>query len=84
MHRPLDWLVVAMSLAFLGLGRLMTAPVESRIEAPVPALDVPYAPVLNAQVLPFEPSGVFAVPASLRSERTLEFGYVRLDAAAHN
>jgi hypothetical protein len=84
MRRALDWLVVAISLAFLGMGRLMSADGESRSRFPAPALEMPSAPVLHAEVLPFEPAGAFAVPASLRRERTLEFGYVRLDAAAHN
>ena len=83
MRRPLDWLVVAMSLTFLLMGRSMTARVESPADSR-PVLEIPSAPVWNAQVLPFEPGGAVAVPASLRRERNLEFGYVRLDSAALN
>jgi hypothetical protein len=83
MRRPLDWLVVAISLTFLMMGRSMTTRIESPVDSR-PALEIPSAPVWNAQVLPFEPGGTFAVPASVRRERTLEFGYVRLDSAALN
>jgi hypothetical protein len=79
MRRPLDWLVVAISLTFLMMGRSMTARVESPANSR-PVLELPSGPVWNAQVLRFEPAGAVAVPASLRRERTLEFGYVRLDS----
>jgi hypothetical protein len=84
MRRPLDWLVVAISIAFLIMGRALTAPGETRMAGPDPVLEIQPMPALHAQVLPFEPAGAFAVPASLRRERNLEFGYVRLDAPARH
>ena len=83
MRRPLDWLVVAISLTFLLMGRSMTAHVEAPANSR-PVLEIPSAPGWNAQVLTFEPGSAVAVPASLRRERTLEFGYVRLDTTALN
>jgi hypothetical protein len=82
MFRPLDWLVVALSIAFLLLGRSMTERVDTRMAGPDAVLEMPSAPALQAQVLPFEPAHAVAVPAGVRRERNIEFGYVRLDSQA--
>ena len=82
MFRPLDWLVVALSIAFLLLGRSMSERVETRLAGPDPVLEFTAAPTLQAQVLPFEPANAVAVPASVRRERNIEFGYVRADTSA--
>ena len=74
MRRLLDWFVVALSIVFLLLGRSMTERVETRVAGPDPAVQI--------QVLPFEPANAVAVPASVRQERNIEFGYVRFDSAA--
>jgi hypothetical protein len=79
MRHSLDWLVVALSVAFLLLGRSMTERAESRLVGPDTVLEFPAEPALRAQVLPFEPANTIAVPASVRRQRNLEFGYVRAD-----
>jgi hypothetical protein len=79
MRRPLDWFVVALSVAFLLLGRSMAERAENRLVGPDSVLEIPAEPSLRAQVLPFEPANAIAVPASVRRERNLEFGYVRAD-----
>jgi hypothetical protein len=82
MRRPLDWFVVALSIAFLMLGRSMTERVDTRVVGPDQVVEFTSAPALQAQVLPFEPAHAVAVPASVRRERNIEFGYVRFDTSA--
>lgn len=84
MFRPLDWLVVALSLTFLIVGRSLSTSGETRTATQDPVLQIPTIPRVSAQVLPFEPTGMAAVPAGIRRERTLEFGYIRLDTPTHN
>jgi len=72
MRRPLNWFVIALSLAFLGLNYS----VASRAPAPAPV----YLPVVaDAKLVPVEAAGRVVLPAALRRERNLEFGYVTLD-----
>lgn len=61
MRRPINWLVVALSLGCLLLGRAVQPP------RPEPVI-VERAPVV--------PQIASAVPASLRRHEDLEFGYV--------
>jgi hypothetical protein len=82
MRRFLDWFVVALSFAFLLLGRSMTERVETRVVGPDQGVDFTSAAALQAHVLPFEPAHAVAVPASMRRERNIEFGYVRFDTSA--
>jgi hypothetical protein len=81
MRRPLDWFVVVLSVAFLLLGRAMTERAETQVAGPDPVVEVASARALQAQVLPFEPANAIAVPAALRRERNIEFGYVRFDTS---
>lgn len=69
MRRPLDWLVVALSIAFLFMGKALNERAESRLAGP----DTDF------RVLPFEQARPQAVPAALRRERSLDFGYVSSD-----
>jgi hypothetical protein len=64
MRRPLNWLVIAISVGFLILGRTQQAPRP--------------APVVIEQTQ-FEPKVAAAVPAPYRRHRDLEFGYVERD-----
>ena len=70
MRRPLDWILFALSLGFLVLGRTLKQP------EPQPE------PIVVERVS-FEPRMAVAVPAALKRERDLEFGYVTSDAPAH-
>ena len=64
MRRPLNWLVFALSLGFLVMGRALRPP------QPEPVV------IERARV---EPRVVVAVPVALRGHRELEFGYVDQD-----
>jgi hypothetical protein len=66
MRRPIDWFFFALSLGFLALGRALQAP------GPQPA------PVI-VERMRIEPRLAVAVPAALRGQRELEFGYVERD-----
>jgi hypothetical protein len=64
MRRPINWLVFALSLGFLAMGRALQSP--------------PPAPVVVERVR-IEPRVAVAVPAALRGQREIEFGYVERD-----
>jgi hypothetical protein len=64
MRRPINWLVFALSLGFLVLGRTLQAPRPAPVE------------IERTQL---QPTVAAAVPASLRGHRDLEFGYVDRD-----
>ena len=74
MRRPINWLVAALSLTFLVAGRSMS-PVAEPVDSILVSDDLPVG------ALSFEPAGRPAVPASVRRERDLDFGYVRLEQA---
>jgi hypothetical protein len=84
MNRPLNWFVVALSLAFLMAGRAMAPRMEPAgsafVGGDVERISSSPVPVARAQTLPFELSTRAAVPASVRRERNLDFGYVRLES----
>jgi hypothetical protein len=61
MRRPLNWLVLALSLGFLALGWILKSPQP--------------APVVVERT-GFEARVAIAIPASLRRTPDLEFGYV--------
>lgn len=82
MRRPLDWLVVALSIAFLFMGKALNERAESRLAGPDTVLEIPSEPAFQARVLPFEQARPQAVPATLRRERSLDFGYVSSDTPA--
>ena len=63
MRRPINWIVFALSLGFLVLGRSAQHP-----QGPVA--------VENS---PMEPRVAIAVPVALRTPRELEFGYIDRD-----
>lgn len=69
MRRPLNWLVVLLSLGFLAVGGRLGAPV------PAPAPDV-VVPIVRT---PIQPAAATAVPAALRRHAELEFGYIELE-----
>lgn len=71
MRSALNWFVVGLSVALLGLNYSLAS------RTPVPAPD--YLPVAEAKFVPFEAAGRSVTPAALRRERNLEFGYVTLD-----
>ena len=85
MNRPLNWFVVALSLAFLMAGRAMAPRVDpvatASVGGDVERMSSGPAPA-RAQTLPFELSARATVPASVRRERNLDFGYVRLESQA--
>lgn len=64
MRRPINWLVLALSLGFLILGRTQQAPRP--------------APMVTERTQ-FVPKVAAAVPAALRRHEDLEFGYVETD-----
>jgi hypothetical protein len=64
MRRPLNWLVLALSVGFYLLNRAWQAP-------PPPAIVIERARL--------EPRTAVAVPAALRRHGELEFGYVEQD-----
>jgi hypothetical protein len=64
MRRPVNWLVFALALTFLLVGRSPHAP----------------SPVEWIPRTTIEPAFAVAVPVALRRETTLEFGYVSLDS----
>ena len=68
MRRPVNWLVIALSLGFLDLGL-------SRTVAPATPTDV------VVERVSFEPRGAVAVPAALKHVDDLQFGYVTSGAA---
>jgi hypothetical protein len=74
MRRPLDWFVIALSLAFLGLNH--TSAFRTAVATPVSP------PVMEAKSLSFEAAGRLALPQARHAERNLEFGYVTLDGAS--
>src|SRR3954464_13381544 len=82
MRRPLNWFVIALSLAFLVAGRSMTP----RNETINPRFVGDERAAMRAvstfepQTLQFESAARWAVPAAQRHERELDFGYVRLDS----
>ena len=62
MRRPLNWFVFALSLGFLVLGRMHSPPQPAAV---------------TVERVSFEPRMAVAVPANLKRERNLEFGYVK-------
>ena len=86
MNRPINWFVVALSLAFLMAGRAMAPRVDpvatTSVGGDIERMSSSPAPVARAETLPFELSARATVPASLRRERNLDFGYVRLESQA--
>jgi hypothetical protein len=66
MRRPLNWLVFALSLGFLAMGRALQSP------------SPPPAPAIIERT-PVEPRVAVAIPAPLRRHADLEFGYVDRD-----
>ena len=64
MRRPVNWLVIALALAFLLVGRSLRAP----------------SPEVVISKMGFEPTVAVAIPAALRRESNPEFGYVTLEA----
>jgi hypothetical protein len=63
-RRPINWFVFALSLGAFALGRALHPPQP--------------APVVVERVT-FEPRVAVAVPAALRHDADLEFGYVERD-----
>jgi hypothetical protein len=66
MRRPINWFVFALSLGVLALGRALLLPGPQPLPAVVERVRV-------------EPRVAIAVPAALRGQRELEFGYVERD-----
>jgi hypothetical protein len=73
MRRPFIWLIVAISFTLLVPAKTCTGDRDPA------ASTLLFGAEARPMVLQFEPAGPAAVPASLRHERTIEFGYVRLD-----